>query len=448
MAEPNVIVPDSIEDYGVLLMSLFFSARDEEKTEKSLEELKLLAETALSDECDAVTFYTMTQCRPAPEAATYIGIGKAQEARELCRTQNIRLVIFDCELSPSQIRNLEKEIGGEENELRVIDRTMLILDIFARHAVTGEGKLQVEIAQLRYSAPRLTGKGIALSRQGGSAGGSVGARGPGETKLETDRRHIQRRIAALEEQLKTLENNRETMRKQRAKANIPVFAIVGYTNAGKSTLLNRLTDAGILAENKLFATLDPTVRKLRLPSGLEVLLTDTVGFINNLPHGLVRAFRSTLDEASFADALLILCDASDEEVRMKTDVTEKTLAELGAGGKPTLYVFNKCDRLEKIPPNDTAGDKKSVCISAQTGYGIEELLAEMEKMLSESLQRVEFLFPFDDAGSLPLLYKSATVLSTEYTEKGTLVTALADAKIRGMLARYRTDLSDEPNEND
>lgn len=449
MAEPNELVNESIEEYGVLLMSLFFSARHEEKAERSLAELRLLAETSLAEECEYVTFYTMTQCRPAPEAATYIGTGKVEEARELCRTKNIRLVIFDCELSPSQIRNLENGIGCAEHEPRVIDRTMLILDIFARHAVTGEGKLQVEIAQLRYSAPRLTGRGVDLSRQGGSAGGSVGARGPGETKLETDRRHIRRRIAALEEQLKTLENNRETMRKQRAKANIPVFAIVGYTNAGKSTLLNRLTDAGILAENKLFATLDPTVRKLRLPSGLEVLLTDTVGFINDLPHGLVRAFRSTLEEASFADALLILCDASDEEVEMKTEVTEKTLAELNAGGKPTLYVYNKCDRLAKIPENDTAGDKKSIFISAQNGYGIDSLLSEMEKLLSEALQRAEFLFPFDDAGSLPLLYKSATVLSTEYTETGTLVTALADAKICGMLARYRVgDLPKNEYEDD
>lgn len=446
MTETVTNIPESTEPFGVLLAALYSSASEVEETERSLAELRLLTETSLGDDAEACTFYTMTQCRPSPEAATYIGAGKVEEAGELCRAHNIALVVFDCELSPSQIRNLEKGMGKDECAPRVIDRTMLILDIFARHAVTGEGKLQVEIAQLRYSAPRLTGQGTALSRQGGSAGGSVGARGPGETKLETDRRHIKRRITALEEQLKTLENNRDTMRKQREKAGIPVVAIVGYTNAGKSTLLNRLTDAGILAENKLFATLDPTVRKLKLPSGLEVLLTDTVGFISRLPHGLVKAFRSTLEEARYADALLILSDASDENVRLKTEVTEATLAELSAGGKPTLYVYNKCDRLETIPQNDTDGEKKSVFISAENGYGIDALLSEIEKLLSGSLTRAHFLLPFGEEGALNTLYKNATVLSVEYTDRGTEVVALADEKITGMLSRYRTDAVEKAQE--
>lgn len=427
---------ESAKRTGILLVSLYFSASDAERCEKSLDELKALAETAVLENKENCDFYYMTQCRPTPEPATYIGSGKVEEAAELCRTHGISLVVFDCELSPSQIRNLEKGISDKDSELRVIDRTMLILDIFAHHAVTGEGKLQVEIAQLRYTSPRLTGKGIELSRQGGSAGGSVGARGPGETKLETDRRHIKRRIASLEDQLRTLEGTRETMRKQREKSNIPVIAIVGYTNAGKSTLLNHLTDAGILAEDKLFATLDPTVRKLTLPSGLDVLLTDTVGFINNLPHGLVKAFKSTLDEAKYADMLLILVDASDENAAMKTQVTENTLSELGAGGKPTIYVFNKCDRLADVPSKETYGDKKAVFISAKSGLGTEKLLCAIEDELSAFQKKVRYLFPFNDQGSLNTLYGKATVLSVEYTEEGTVAEALSDAKIRGMLKKY------------
>ena len=226
------------------------------------------------------------------------------------------------------------------------------------------------------------------------------------------------------------------MRKQRRKSNIPVVAIVGYTNAGKSTLLNYLTNAGILAEDKLFATLDPTVRKLELPSGFEVLLTDTVGFINNLPHGLVKAFKSTLDEAKYADILLILIDASDENAQMKTEVTEKTLAELGAGGKPTIYVFNKCDRLQEIPEKSSVGDKKAVFVSATTGYGTDELLSIIEEELGASQKKLTFLFPFNDGSKLDVLYSKATVLSVDYTENGTLVEAMADAKISGMLEKY------------
>lgn len=425
------------ERFGVLLVSLYFSASEAEEAEKSLDELKALAQTALIGQEEECEFFYLTQCRPSPEAATYIGVGKMEEAAQLCENHNIKLVVFDCELSPSQIRNLEKGISPKDSELRVIDRTMLILDIFAHHAVTGEGKLQVEIAQLKYTAPRLTGRGIEMSRQGGaSASGSVGARGPGETKLETDRRHIKRRIASLEEQLETLENTRDTMRKQRRKSNIPVIAIVGYTNAGKSTLLNYLTNAGILAEDKLFATLDPTVRKLELPSGFEVLLTDTVGFINNLPHGLVKAFKSTLDEAKYADILLILIDASDENAQMKTEVTEKTLAELGAGGKPTIYVFNKCDRLDAIPEKSSVGDKKAVFVSAVTGYGTDELLSVIEEELGASQKKLKFLFPFNDGSKLDILYSKATVLSVDYTENGTVVEAMADSKISGMLEKY------------
>lgn len=434
-----------VDRCGVLLVSLYFSAREELSARRSLDELKLLAETALADDAGASEFFFLTQQKPAPEPATYIGAGKVAEAAQLCADHDLSLVVFDCELSPSQIRNLEDEIGKAAHgaEVRVIDRTMLILDIFARHAVTGEGKLQVEIALLRYTSPRLTGKGTALSRQGGaSSSGSVGARGPGETKLETDRRHIHRRIAALEEQLEALEKNRETMRKQRVKSSVPTVAVVGYTNAGKSTLLNRLTAAGILAEDKLFATLDPTVRKLTLPAGAEVLLTDTVGFISNLPHGLVKAFKSTLDEAKYADLLLIVVDASDENAAFKTEVTEQTLAELGAGGKPVIYAMNKCDLIgDEVPPcgaadDGGAGSKTVVPISAATGAGMDELLRLIEEALFSPAHRVRFLFPFDAQKQLNLLYGAASVLSVEYTEEGTLVEASADEKVCGMLKKY------------
>ena len=391
--------------------------------------LKELFELAKSAGADPVL--SLEQKLSHLEPGTCVGSGKLLEIKEACEIHEIDLLIFDLELSPVQIRNIENE-----TDTRTIDRTMLILDIFAQRAKSKEGKLQVELAQLKYMLPRLTGKGIELSRQGGSAGGSVGARGPGETKLETDRRHIKRRIASLEEQLRTLEGTRETMRKQREKSKIPVIAIVGYTNAGKSTLLNYLTNAGILAEDKLLATLDPTVRKLTLPSGLDVLLTDTVGFINNLPHGLVKAFKSTLDEARYADMLLILVDASDDNAEMKTRVTENTLSELGAGGKPTIYVFNKCDRLENIPSKEQYEDKKAVFISAKSGQGTDKLLCAIEDELSAFQKKVKYLFPFNDQGSLNTLYGKATVLSVEYTEEGTVAEALSDAKIRGILKKY------------
>lgn len=427
---------------GVLLMTMYASSREEENAMSSLEELKRLVETAYGKDTDC-HIYTMTQMRPSPEPATYFGSGKSLEAYEFCKANGISLVVADCELSPSQIKNLENIIGEGNEEIRVLDRTMLILDIFAKHAETGEGKLQVEIALLKYTAPRLTGRGIEMSRQAGTSG-SVGARGPGETKLETDRRHIKRRITALEEELKEMESNREIKRKKRVRSGVPCVAVAGYTNAGKSTLLNRLTDAGILAEDKLFATLDPTVRKFSLPSGREVLLTDTVGFINNLPHRLVEAFRSTLDEVKYADALLIMIDASDCEAEKKLAVTEGIINELEAGGKPTLYVFNKCDELDILPMGgDRASlkEKNAVCISAKNGMGVNELVEAIEDMLSSLTRKATFLFPFDAQSAVNSLYKSSTVLRTEYTEHGTLIEALADDKLLG---RYRDYLSDVP----
>ncbi|MBQ8331948.1 MAG: GTPase HflX, partial [Clostridia bacterium] len=310
-------------------------------------------------------------------------------------------------------------------------------DIFALHAVTGEGKLQVELAQLKYTAPRLVGHGIELSR----LGGGIGTRGPGESKLETDRRHLMRRIHALETQIAEMDKNRQTQRASRDRSGIPEVAIVGYTNAGKSTLLNRLTDAGILAEDKLFATLDPTTRKYQLPSGESVLLTDTVGFINKLPHHLIRAFRSTLEEACRADVLLVLTDASDPNFRDQLQVTESLLSELGAAGKPTLYVFNKCDRgiAELGRVGVSAPAENIVYISALTGQGVDRMIRRLETMVSEGKRRVTYQIPNSDGGALNTLYRLATVESVEYGAEGMTVVALADAKARGIMRRYAVD---------
>lgn len=436
------IAPEAeIKRTGVLLVTLIRRTEDEDSAMRSIDELRLLCETALDGECDVTDFYILSQIKSSPEAATYIGSGKAEEAAKLCLDHDISLVVFDTELSPSQIRNNEEIIEKYDKKndgVRVIDRTMLILDIFAKHAVTGEGKLQVEIAQLKYTAPRLTGKGIALSRQGGTSG-AVGARGPGETKLETDRRHIRRRIESLEAGLADMEAARSIKRSKRMGSGVCNIAIAGYTNAGKSTLLNYLTDAGILAENKLFATLDPTTRRLSLPSGKEVLLTDTVGFISNLPHKLVEAFKSTLDEVKYADILLIVVDASDEDYADKTAVTERIIGELSKEGKPRIIVYNKCDGLEVLPyggDRERLSEIPAVCISAKTGAGVPELLELIENTVNSLSREVTFLFPFDMQSAVNTLYRRSTVLETEYTDSGTRVKVLADDEVLGKYADY------------
>ena len=396
------------------------------EVEKSLDELERLLETAGGE-----TFAKVIQVKDTPDVRTALGSGKVTEVGELCRANDVDLVIYDGELSPSQIRNLEDGLSSD-GEISVIDRSMLILDIFALHAVTGEGKLQVELAQLKYTAPRLIGKGAQMSR----LGGGIGTRGPGETKLEVDRRHIKRRISALEDELRELDKNRTTMRMARDRSGIAKVAIVGYTNAGKSTLLNRLTDAGILAEDKLFATLDPTTRKYELPSGESVLLTDTVGFIRKLPHHLIKAFKSTLDEAVFADILMILIDASDEECEAEFLVTEKILSELGASGKPTLYVFNKCDRAEELPTIAECERDNVVYISAKTGEGVDGLVKRLEELVQAGKKRLVFTIPNAEQGALNILYKNAAVEDVEYGATAVKVTAVVDAKVRGMLGKY------------
>ena len=414
---------------ATVLVGIVGRGERQEDIDRSLDELEGLLKTAGGE---AVA--RLTQNKDTLDSRTLIGSGKAAELAYLCACNNIDLVVFDCELTPSQIRNLEDIIG---NGVRVIDRSMLILDIFALHATTGEGKLQVELAQLKYTAPRLMGRGTELSR----LGGGIGTRGPGESKLETDRRHLQRRIHALETQIAEMDKNRRTMRASRDRSGIVEIAIVGYTNAGKSTLLNRLTDAGILAEDKLFATLDPTTRKYTLPCGESVLLTDTVGFINKLPHHLISAFRSTLDEACRADILLILTDASDPSFREQLGVTERLLCELGASGKPTLYVFNKCDRgfAELGSMGADVRVDNCVFISALTGQGTDILISKIEALVTEGKRRVTYLIPNAEAGVLNTLYKTATVESVEYGAEGITAIALADAKARGMMRKYSVD---------
>lgn len=432
MIEKEIPMPDK-----TVLVGMVKKGESQEALDSSLDELEGLLKTA-GGECVA----RLTQSKEAPDPRTMIGSGKAAELAYLCACNDVTLVVFDCELSPSQIRNLEAIMG---DKVRVIDRSMLILDIFALHAVTGEGKLQVELAQLKYTAPRLMGKGTELSK----LGGGIGTRGPGETQLETDRRHLQRRIRALEEQIEEIAKNRKTMRAARDRSGVPTIAIVGYTNAGKSTLLNYLTDAGILAEDKLFATLDPTTRKFELPCGETVLLTDTVGFIKKLPHHLVSAFHSTLEEAACADMLLIIIDASDSEFEEQVAVTESLLKELGASGKPTLYVFNKCDRgFAKLREIGKATDRDdTVYISALTGQGIEQLVAKIEAVVTDGKRRVTYFIPNREAGALNDLYRLATVDSVDYGADGMTVVALADARARGTMKKYAIDDIPEPKED-
>lgn len=380
--------------------------------EASLDELCALAESA-----GAEVLARMSQKRPQFDPATCMGEGRLAELAEAVANYGCDLVIFDHELSGSQLRNIESAVG-----VAVIDRTMLILDIFAQRAVTDEGKLQVELAQQRYLLPRLTGIGQQLSR----LGGGIGTRGPGETQLETDRRHIRRRIGALEERLKELTARRGRMRARRKKDSVTTVAVVGYTNVGKSTLLSALTGADVLAEDKLFATLDPTARALPLPDGRSVLLVDTVGLIRRLPHHLVEAFRSTLEEAAAADLILIVCDISTGEAHEQITVTEQVLAELGAGATPTVLACNKCDAVSAspLPPR-----KNAVLISAKTGFGLDRLLLAISEALAPTQRRMRLLIPYAQGALRNEITIDGKVLSEEYTEEGILLDALVDHKI-------------------
>ena len=368
--------------------------------EVSLEELRELTRTA-----GAEVVGTVLQIRPAPDAALYLGSGKIEELRDMVERDLCDLLIFDGELSPTQLRNIEKSTGA-----RVVDRTTLILDIFAQRAKSREGRLQVELAQLQYRLPRLAGQGTSLSR----LGAGIGTRGPGETKLETDRRHIERRIKAIREELKAVEKRRNMLRNRRGKTGVETVALVGYTNAGKSTLMNTLTKAGVLAEDKLFATLDPTSRALRLPSGRRVMLVDTVGLVRNLPHQLVEAFHSTLEEAAAADVILNICDISSPEYEDHLRVTEEVLKEVGAEGIPTLRVLNKCDLIFEKPRISC----DSIYLSAKDGAGITLLLEAVEAACPKQRVRCTFLFPFDELSQAAILRDDSAVHRETYTEKG------------------------------
>ncbi len=419
---------DGVKDteQGAILVGVATQTANVEACERSLDELSRLLDTA-----GGYVYARVVQVKDKPDARTYIGSGKVSEIAELVATADIHLVIFDTELSPSQIQNLEEDIG----DVTVIDRSMLILDIFALHAQSNEGKIQVELAQLKYTAPRLTGKGGALSR----LGGDIGTRGPGESQLERDRRHMHRRIHALEEQIAEMAKNRSIMRAARDRSGLPRVAIVGYTNAGKSTLLNRLTDAGVLSEDKLFATLDPTTRRLTLDEGETVLLTDTVGLIRRLPHHLVEAFRSTLDEAALADILLIVADATDDECDEQLAVTCTLLEELGASGKPTVLAYNKCDEVGARPCTTHRDMDAVVFLSAKTGEGIDRLLDALLHIVRNGKRTVTLRFPYDAGAAQAALYRDATVLSVSYEDDATVVRAVMDARTLGMYRAYLSE---------
>ena len=389
--------------------------------EASLAELFELAQSA-----GAESVASVSQKLSHVDSATCVGSGKLEEIRDYCEAEDIDLIIFDLELSPVQIRNIE-----HETDVRVIDRTMLILDIFALRARSREGKLQVELAQLKYMMPRLTGKGVEMSR----LGGGIGTRGPGETKLETDRRHIKRRMETLKEQLSDVEAHRRQLRARRDKDGVITVAIVGYTNAGKSTLMNTLTDAGVLSEDKLFATLDPTSRALKLPCGVSVMLIDTVGLVRRLPHHLVEAFKSTLEEAAQADIILNVCDASSEESRLHLDVTRDLLASLSSLDKPIIPVLNKCDLIS----DNMTGISGAVHISAKYGTGIDELLRAIEDNLPKKLKRVRLLLPFDKAGIAAKLRQTAVLHREEYTAEGLEVEVTLDEIQYARLREYVID---------
>ena len=408
-----------MEEFGrleerVILIGVQTAA--DENVEVSLDELEELASTA-----GAVTVGKVIQNREAVHPGTYIGKGKIEEVRALVYALNATGVICDDELSPAQLNNLEREL-----DCKVMDRTLLILDIFAARAVTSEGKIQVELAQLRYRAARLVGLRESLSR----LGGGIGTRGPGEKKLETDRRLIRSRISALKQELVQVEKHRELIRSGRARGNMKTAAIVGYTNAGKSTLLNKLTGSEVLSEDKLFATLDPTTRLLNLQDGQQILLTDTVGFIHKLTHHLIEAFKSTLEEAKYADYIIHVVDSSNPQAEMQMHVVYETLRELGVMGKKIITLFNKQDVPGACVLRDFKSDY-SLKISARTGQGLEELGELLARLLAEDQIYVERIFPYQEAGKIQLIREYGQLLSEEYTETGILVKARVPREIYG-----------------
>ncbi len=392
---------------------------DDEDAESSLEELKELAKTA-----GAETVGKVIQPRDSFHPATYIGKGKLEEVRELIVKLDATGIICDDELSPAQLKNLEDELNT-----KVMDRTMVILDIFASHATTSEGKIQVEMAQLKYRMTRLAGLGTTLSR----LGGGIGTRGPGEKKIETDRRIIRDRVTKLSRQLKEVESHREVTRQQRSEDSVMTAAIVGYTNAGKSTLLNHLTNADVLSQDKLFATLDPTTRMLKLTNGEKILLTDTVGFIRKLPHNLIEAFKSTLEEAKYADIIIHVVDCSNPDMDRQIATVYDTLQQLGVKDKTVITLFNKCDKLTEIPVLKDLKAKYTINISAYRGDGLDKLDEVLQEIIKESRIYVERCFAYSEAGKIQLIREHGQLQKEEYTENGIKVEAYVPKSIYGRL---------------
>ena len=398
------------------------SLREDDDTEDSLDELGELAETA-----GAKVLGSVIQSREHIHPGTYLGAGKLQELRQIITEWGATGIICDDELSPAQLRNMEQEL-----ECKVMDRTLVILDIFAARASTSEGKIQVELAQLKYRMSRLTGLGVSLSR----LGGGIGTRGPGEKKLEMDRRLIKNRISQLNRELKQVQKHREITRGQREKSRVKVAAIVGYTNAGKSTLLNRLTQASVLEEDKLFATLDPTTRNLKLESGQEILLTDTVGFIRKLPHHLIEAFRSTLEEAKYADMIIHVVDASNPQWEKQMQIVYQTLEQLGVSGKKRITLFNKQDKVtERELFRDLRADR-ALKVSVKTGEGMEDFLETLGEILREDKQLLEGVFPYEQGNQIPPIRKYGELLKEEYREDGIYVKAYVPGDLYPNLAEH------------
>ena len=404
----------------------------ERSTDESMDELEALVETA-----GGRTKGRILQNKKTPDPRTFIGEGKVQELKALIEAEECDLAVFDNELSPSQTRALEDDLG-----VHVIDRAQLILDIFAQRARTREGRLQVELAQYKYMLPRLTGMWTHLVRQTASGGSSpIGTRGPGETQLETDRRHIRRKIQKLEEELSDVRRVRDTQRRKREKNNVAVVALVGYTNAGKSTLLNRLTDSDIPANDRLFDTLDTTTRRLLLAPGQEVLLSDTVGFIRKLPHHLIEAFKATLEELKYADVLLHVIDVSNPEYELQTEVVRRLIDELGASSTPVIDVYNKADACpvpSMIPRGDTA-----VAISAKTGEGTDVLTEKIAEILGRGKKRVSLKIPYSDAGLADLLHSQAEILELDYREDCIMVEAVIKPELWGRVRAYASGGDEE-----
>lgn len=384
--------------------------------------------TALCEAADMEVVFSITQKRRAPDSKYYIGEGKLEEAKKIAAANEVELCVFDCELTGSQIRSISDYL-----EIEVIDRTMLILEIFSRRATTAEGKLQTELTLLRYRLPRLTGMGVSMSRQGGGGGGGGGARrGGGETKLEYDRRYISSRIEYIKQKLASVEKRRDMLYTRRKKNDVPIVALTGYTNVGKSSLLNALTGSDIPEKDMLFATLDPTSRRLTLPSGQNVILVDTVGFVSRLPHNLVEAFKSTLEQAKYADVILNVCDISSPDRDMQLSVTRDTLSQIGCRAENIITVYNMCDKLDEIPYF-----KNAAVTSSKTGYGLDRLLELIDARLAHRMADINILLPYDKAGLVSVIRENGVVLSEEYTGRGIVVQGKVDRKFLYIFTSYR-----------